>query len=164
LTGLRKSYGSTTVLAVDELELHSGQIVALVGENGAGKSTLTGILSGIVTADEGTVEIAGTALRAGDPGHAQQLGVALVSQEFPLVGQLPVAENLLLGQRPAGTSRLFVNRGATRREATALLDRLGVVIEPDRLVETLTVPQQQLIEIAKALGREPSVLVLDEPT
>jgi ABC-type sugar transport system ATPase subunit len=160
MTGLRKAYGSMTVLDVPELTLHGGRIVALVGENGAGKSTLTGILSGIVAPDAGVVEIDGTRVRAGDPGHAQHLGVSLVAQEFPLVEQLSVAENLLLG--PART--VFLNRAAQKREATALLGRLGVSIPPDRLVETLSVPQQQLIEIAKALGRNPRVLVLDEPT
>ncbi|WP_249998549.1 sugar ABC transporter ATP-binding protein [Actinoplanes sp. M2I2] len=164
LTGLRKSYGTTTVLDVPRLDLHGGQIVALVGENGAGKSTLTGILSGIVRPDEGTVEIGGVALRTGDPGHAQQLGAAHVSQEFPLVGQLSVAENLLLGHPPTGTRRVLVDRAAQRRQARALLDRIGATIGTDRLVETLTVPQQQLIEVAKALGRNPRVLVLDEPT
>jgi ribose transport system ATP-binding protein/rhamnose transport system ATP-binding protein len=164
ITGVRKSYGPVRVLDVPGLTLRAGQVVALVGENGAGKSTLTGILSGIVTPDEGAVDIAGTRLRPGDPGHAQQLGVSLVSQEFPLVGQLSVAENLLLGRRPPQASRLLVDRSALRREARRLLDRLGVSLDPDRLVETLPVPHQQLIEIAKALGREPTVLVLDEPT
>ncbi len=161
MTGLHKAYGTTTVLDVPELVLHGGQIVALVGENGAGKSTLTGILSGIVRPDRGTVEVGPSTLRPGDPVHAQQLGVSLVAQEFPLFGQLSVAENLLLGRPPAG---LFVDRSAQRRQARALLDRLGAAIGTDRMVETLTVPQQQLIEIAKALGREPRVLVLDEPT
>jgi ribose transport system ATP-binding protein len=163
LAGVEKSYGPVRVLLVPELELSEGQVVGLVGENGAGKSTLMGILAGTVTADAGVVEIGGVRLSGGEPDHAQQLGVAMVSQEFPLVDKLSVAENLFLNRRPAGAGALF-DRRLIDRGAEELLRELGVRIPVRRLVETLQVPQRQMIELAKALGRDPRVLVLDEPT
>ncbi|MFD0330698.1 ATP-binding cassette domain-containing protein [Streptacidiphilus monticola] len=99
LRGVRKSYGPVTVLDIPELELRRGQIVGVVGENGAGKSTLMGVLSGTVAATAGEILIGGQPLHSGRPDHAQALGVSLVAQEFPLVGRLSVAENLLLGRR-----------------------------------------------------------------
>ena len=106
LLDVGKSYGPVKVLDIPALDLARGQIVAVVGENGAGKSTLMGVLSGTVTPTTGTIEIAGRRLQAGRPDHSRELGVALVAQEFPLVGQLSVAENLLLGRRPqAGRER-----------------------------------------------------------
>ncbi|WP_225851130.1 sugar ABC transporter ATP-binding protein [Streptomyces sp. HPF1205] len=169
LRDVSKSYGPVKVLDLPELELRRGQIVAVVGENGAGKSTLMGVLSGTVTPTTGSIEIAGQALHSGRPDHAQELGVALVAQEFPLVGQLSVAENLLLGRRPAqakdGLGRVLVNRGAMRAEARALLAEVGVTgVDVDRPVERFPVPVRQMIEIAKAWGHHPVVLILDEPT
>jgi len=163
LAGVEKSYGPVRVLNVPDLELLEGQVVGLVGENGAGKSTLMGILAGTVAPDAGEVEILGVRLSDGQPDHAQQLGVAMVSQEFPLVDKLSVAENLFLNRRPAGAGPLF-DRRLVERGAEALLRDLGVRIPVHRLVETLQVPQRQMIELAKALGRDPRVLVLDEPT
>ena len=163
LAGVEKSYGPVRVLRVPELELSEGQVVGLVGENGAGKSTLMGILAGTVAADAGMVEIRGVRLSDGQPDHAQQLGVAMVSQEFPLVDKLSVAENLFLNRRPAGAGRLF-DRRLGERQAEERLRELGVRIPTRRLVESLQVPQRQMIELAKALGRDPRVLVLDEPT
>jgi ribose transport system ATP-binding protein len=168
LRGVSKRYGPVTVLDIPQLELRRGQIVGVVGENGAGKSTLMGVLSGTVTATSGSIEIAGQRLHSGRPDHAQSLGVSLVAQEFPLVGQLSVAENLLLGRRPTGAgvlARVLFDRKRTRQEAQALLADVGVDnVDVDRPVERLPVPVRQMIEITKAWGHKPIVLILDEPT
>ncbi|MFH7340552.1 sugar ABC transporter ATP-binding protein [Streptomyces sp. KHY 26] len=158
------------VLDIPRLDLARGQIVAVVGENGAGKSTLMGVLSGTVTPSTGTIEVAGRPLPPGWPDHARELGVALVAQEFPLVGRLSVAENLLLGRRPARAAggplgRIVVDRPAMRAEARALLAEAGIEqVDVDRPVERYPVPVRQMIEIAKAWGHHPVVLILDEPT
>jgi ribose transport system ATP-binding protein len=163
LTGVRKLYGPVVVLDVDRLVLRRGEVVGLVGENGAGKSTMMGVVAGSVAPDAGTVSIAGTPLDSGGPLRAQELGVAMVSQEFPLVGQLSVAENLFLGRRPS-ERRALVDRRAMIAGAARLLDSVGLDVDPRRRVDSLSVAQRQLIEIAKALGRKPLVLILDEPT
>ena len=171
LRGVSKSYGPVKVLDIPELELISGQIVGVVGENGAGKSTLMGVLSGTVAASTGSIVIDGQELHSGRPDHAQSLGVSLVAQEFPLVGQLSVAENLLLGRRPTSSEgRRFgsswrYDRAGTKAEARALLADVGVEgVDVDRPVERLPVPVRQMIEITKAWGHHPLVLILDEPT
>jgi ABC-type sugar transport system ATPase subunit len=170
LDGVSKSYGPVKVLDIPHLELLRGQIVAVVGENGAGKSTLMGVLSGTVTPTTGTIEINGTPLEPGRPDHSREMGVALVAQEFPLVGQLSVAENLLLGRRPKeaaarGLGGVVYDRARTRAEARALLAEVGVTgIDVNRPVERFPVPVRQMIEIAKAWGHRPVVLILDEPT
>jgi ribose transport system ATP-binding protein len=168
LRGVSKSYGSVRVLDLPELELHAGQVIGVVGENGAGKSTLMGTLAGSVHRDDGDIEIGGVALAPGSTEAAARLGVALVSQEFPLVGQLSVAENLLLGRRPRNSKRRFlVDRSAMRLEAEAMLTEIGLsphAIDVHREVRSLPVPTRQMIEIAKAWGREPKLLILDEPT
>ncbi|MFC5906363.1 sugar ABC transporter ATP-binding protein [Streptacidiphilus monticola] len=171
LRGVRKSYGPVTVLDIPELELRRGQIVGVVGENGAGKSTLMGVLSGTVAATAGEILIGGQPLHSGRPDHAQALGVSLVAQEFPLVGRLSVAENLLLGRRTRAAEgggilrRTLFDRAGTRREARELLADIGVEgVDVDRPVERLPVPLRQMIEIAKAWGHRPTVLILDEPT
>ncbi|MBY8881311.1 sugar ABC transporter ATP-binding protein [Streptomyces sp. PLK6-54] len=170
LRDVSKSYGPVKVLDIPSLDLVRGQIVAVVGENGAGKSTLMGVLSGTVTPTTGTIDITGQRLHPGRPDQSQALGVALVAQEFPLVGQLSVAENLLLGRRPARAAsqrlgRVIVDRSGTRAEARALLAEVGVKgVDVDRPVERFPVPVRQMIEIAKAWGHRPVVLILDEPT
>ncbi|HUY30025.1 MAG TPA: sugar ABC transporter ATP-binding protein [Acidimicrobiales bacterium] len=163
LTGVRKSYGPVVVLDVGYLRLHRGEVVALVGENGAGKSTMMGVIAGSVAPDEGTVSIAGLTVGNGGPLRAQELGVAMVSQEFPLVGQLTVRENLLLGRRPSDR-RVLVDWRAMDALARQMLDAIGLDISTRARVEALSVAQRQLLEIAKALGRRPLVLILDEPT
>ena len=168
LRGVHKSYGPVRVLDLPELDLHAGQVIGVVGENGAGKSTLMGTLAGSVHRDGGEIEIGGQPLVPGSTQAAVHLGVALVSQEFPLVGQLSVAENLLLGRRPRNSTRRYlVDRGALRAEAAAMLAEIGLsarAIDVNREVRTLPVPTRQMIEIAKAWGREPKLLILDEPT
>lgn len=162
LAGVRKTYGLATVLDVERLALRSGEVVCLVGENGAGKSTMMGIIAGSVEPDTGTVMLGGQAL-GGGPLEAQELGVAMVSQEFPLVGELTVAENLLLGRRPSA-KRWFVDRRAIHTAARQMLESVGLDVETRRRVDTLSVAQRQMLEIAKAVGRDPRVLILDEPT
>jgi ribose transport system ATP-binding protein len=168
LRGVHKSYGPVRVLDLPELDLYAGQVVGVVGENGAGKSTLMGTLAGSVRRDGGEIEIDRKALVPGSTEAAAALGVALVSQEFPLVGQLSVAENLLLGRRPRASRRRFlVDRAAVRREAGEMLGEIGLsasAIPVGRQVRTLPVPTRQMIEIAKAWGRRPRLLILDEPT
>ena len=168
LRGVYKTYGPVRVLDIPELDLYSGQVVGVVGENGAGKSTLMGTLAGSVHRDGGQIEIGGAALPPGSTHAAQELGVALVSQEFPLVGQLSVTENLLLGRRPRVSKRkVLLDRSAQRAEAAAMLEEIGLPagsVDVGRAVRTLPVPTRQLIEIAKGWGREPRLLILDEPT
>ena len=169
LRGVHKSYGPVRVLDLPELDLYAGEVVGVVGENGAGKSTLMGALAGSVSPDDGDIEIDGVHLAPGSTEAAARLGIAMVSQEFPLVGQLSVAENLLLGRRPRQARRGgLVDRAATRAEAEEMLRDIG--LDPrsfggvNREVRALPVPTRQLIEIAKAWGRSPKLLILDEPT
>ncbi|WP_194895054.1 sugar ABC transporter ATP-binding protein [Catenulispora pinisilvae] len=168
LRDVHKSYGPVRVLDLPELDLHAGQVVGVVGENGAGKSTLMGTLAGSVRRDGGDISIGGKPLAPGSTEAAAALGIALVSQEFPLVGQLSVAENLLLGRRPRRSRRrLLVDRPALRREAVEMLAEIGLpagAVPVGRQVRTLPVPTRQMIEIAKAWGRRPRLLILDEPT
>ena len=162
LAGVRKTYGPATVLDLDHLRLEGGQVVCLIGENGAGKSTLMGVINGSVEPDSGTLTLSGEPLSGGTL-QAQAQGVAMVSQEFPLVGQLTVAENLLLGQR-ASDRKLFVDGKAMHAAAERMLEAIGLDVPTRRRVDSLSVAQRQMLEIAKALGRNPRVLILDEPT
>jgi ribose transport system ATP-binding protein len=162
LRGVSKEFPG--VLAVDgvDLEILPGEIHALAGENGAGKSTLMKLLSQVERPTEGEVEISGEPVAFHGPGYAQSLGVAMVYQEFALAPHLSVAENLFLGREPARAG--FVNRRKETERAVELLGRVGLAIEPSRLVSSLTVAEQQRVEIAKALAIEAKVLILDEPT
>jgi ribose transport system ATP-binding protein len=162
LAGVRKSYGPAIVLEVDRLALHPGEVVCLVGENGAGKSTMMGVVAGSVQPDTGAVSLGGGRL-AGGTLDAQELGVAMVSQEFPLVGQLSVAENLSLGRRTS-EKKVFVDRRAMHAAAEAMLESVGLRVSTRARVDSLSVAQRQMLEIAKAMGRNPRVLILDEPT
>jgi ribose transport system ATP-binding protein len=168
LLGVHKSYGPVRVLDIRELDVYAGEVTGVVGENGAGKSTLIGTLSGSVSPEGGEIEIGGVPLALGSTESAGRLGVALVSQEFPLVGQLSVAENMLLGRRPRDSKRrVLVDRRAQRAEAAAMLEDVGLSprdIPVGREVRTLPVPTRQMLEIAKAWGRKPTLLILDEPT
>lgn len=152
------------VLAVDgiNLEIMPGEVHVFAGENGAGKSTLMKILSQVERPSRGEVEISGETVVFHGPRHAQSLGVAMVYQEFALAPHLSIAENLFLGREPGRGG--FVNRGVEKEKAREVLGRVGLEINPGRLVSGLTVAQQQRVEIAKALVIQAKILVLDEPT
>ncbi len=158
---LGKSYGPVRVLQGLDLELTGGEIHALVGENGAGKSTFIKILSGAVAPDEGEVLLDGLPVPAGDPLAARDLGISTVHQEFTLVRDLSVTDNVFLG-RERGR---FLLRSAEMRQAVgALLDSLGVHIDPSSPAGSLSVAHQQMVEIARALSTDARVIILDEPS
>jgi len=153
------------VQALDDVsfDLQAGEIHALIGENGAGKSTLIKILTGAQTADSGTISIDDQPVEPYDPLGARALGIAVIYQQPALFPTLSVAENLALSLEAAGLWRR-IDWPARRRLARELLDRVGARIDPDALAGGLSMPEQQLVEIARALGAKARILILDEPT
>jgi ABC-type sugar transport system ATPase subunit len=162
LRGIHKAFPGVEALVDVSLSVEEGRIHALVGENGSGKSTLAKCLTGAHQPDQGQILRQGAPVVLHDPGRAQELGVAAFYQEFSLVPSLSVAENICLGQLP--TRRGSVDWRETRKIATAALGRLSITLDPDRPVSALSVAEQQLVEIAKAISREMSLVILDEPT
>ncbi len=160
-SGLSKSYGHVRVLQDLDLDLAGGEIHALVGENGAGKSTFIKILSGAVSPDAGRVTLDGLPVPAGDPLAARALGISTVHQEFTLVRDMTVVDNVFLGRE---RGRVVLRTAAMRREVEALLQSLGVRIDPLARAGGLSVAHQQMIEIARALSTDARVLILDEPS
>ena len=162
MSGIGKRFPGVVALSDVALELRGGEVLALLGENGAGKSTLLKILSGAQRADSGTIEFEGRLVAFAEPYEAQRAGIVTIYQEFNLIPTLTVAENIMIG-REAG-ARGLVNWPATMRAARAALDRLGLRIEPRRLVRDLSVADQQMVEIARALSMDARLIVMDEPT
>jgi ABC-type sugar transport system ATPase subunit len=163
-TGLKKAYAGVQALQGVDFRVATGEIRALLGKNGAGKSTLVNILSGAETPDAGTLAIAGRAVGVFAPAHANALGVATVHQELSLVPELSVAENILLGRWHRHRRWGLVDPASLRREAAGVLAGFGVDIDPAAKVRSLSIAQQQLVEIARGLSLAPRVLILDEPT
>ncbi len=162
MRGMDKSFPGVQALKGVDLKLHSGEVLALLGENGAGKSTLIKVLGGAHLPDAGTIRIEGVEARIATPGEAQDAGVAVIYQEFNLVPSLRAWENLFLGRERSRAG--FIQVREERRQARLLFDRLGVDIDLDALCRDLTVAQQQVVEIAKALSLEARILVMDEPS
>jgi rhamnose transport system ATP-binding protein len=163
LRGISKRFGATAALTDVSMDLRAGEILALVGENGAGKSTLVKILAGVHAPDSGTILLDGVATQIGDPAAARAHRVAVVHQEPRLFPDLSVAENVFLADPPKG--RLGeISWREMRRAAARLFEQLDVRLDVSAPVRGLSMADQQLIEIAKALSVDARVLVLDEPT
>jgi rhamnose transport system ATP-binding protein len=163
VTGITKSFAGVQALRGVSFDLHPGEVHALVGENGAGKSTLIKVITGAHAPDSGSIEIDGRPVVHNHPLLARTLGIAAIYQQPALFPDLSVAENMALGFESGGLWRLIDWRGR-RARAKELLDRIGARIDPEATVGTLTMPEQQMVEIAKSLGGRAKVLLMDEPT
>jgi rhamnose transport system ATP-binding protein len=162
-SAITKSFAGVRALRGVSFDLRAGEVHALVGENGAGKSTLIKIITGAEQPDDGHVIVGGTHVRHMDPRLSRTLGIAAIYQQPSLFPHLTVAENIALPLEPAAVWRRIDWRGRAAR-ASELLARIGSTIDPDRLVETLSMPEQQIVEIAKAIGADARIVVMDEPT
>ena len=145
------------------IALRSGEVRALAGENGAGKSTIVRMLAGVQRPDEGDVLVDGEPVGFHGPADARDAGVAVIYQEPTLFPDLSIAENVMMGRHPLGSLRR-IDRRALHRTVQELMDRLGVKLDPEQPVRGLSIADQQLVEIAKALSFDARVLIMDEPT
>ncbi len=157
-----KSFPGVHALREVSLELHAGEVLALLGENGAGKSTLIKVLGGAHRPDAGSISIDGEDPHIEKPVDAQRAGIGIIYQEFNLVPSLTARENIFLGQET--TVGGFIRARQERADAAELFRRIGVPIDPEELCRRLTIAQQQVVEIAKALSQDSRIIVMDEPS
>jgi rhamnose transport system ATP-binding protein len=160
---ISKAFAGVKALRSVSFELRAGEVHAVIGENGAGKSTLIKIITGAVTADAGTIVVLGEQVAHMDPRVSKALGIAAIYQQPSLFPDLTVAENIALALETGGAWRRLDWTNRSRR-ATELLERAGASIDSERLVATLSMPEQQLVEIAKAIGADARIVIMDEPT
>src|SRR4029077_9272144 len=159
----QKSFGAVHALEDGDIELFGGEVHGLVGENGAGKSTLVKILAGVHRPEAGRLVLDGLEAIFDNAKQSQAAGIAIIFQEPTLFPDLSVAENIFVGVQPLKRFRRIDGR-RMRREAATLFEQLGVGLDPDRLARGLSIADQQLVEIAKALTTNARVIVMDEPT
>jgi rhamnose transport system ATP-binding protein len=158
-----KSFGAVRALIDGSVTLRGGEVHALLGENGAGKSTLVKVLAGVYQPDSGTLTVAGREVTLHGPAAARAAGIAVIYQEPTLFPDLTVAENMFIGRQPLRQGRR-IDRRAMQNEAAAIFKRLGVPLDPARLARGLSIADQQVVEIGKALSVNANVIVMDEPT
>ncbi len=158
-----KSFGAVQALIDGSVTLRGGEVRALLGENGAGKSTLVKILAGVHQPDSGTLTVNGREVTLHGPAAARAAGIAVIYQEPTLFPDLTVAENMFIGRQPLRQGRR-IDRKAMQDEAAAIFKRLGVPLDPARIARGLSIADQQVVEIGKALSLEAKVIVMDEPT
>ena len=159
---LKKSFNGIEVLHSVDFEAQAGKVTALVGENGAGKSTLMKILMGEYTADSGEIRLEGKQVQFTSPHQALTSGISMIFQEMSPFPELTVAENIYMGREPCRFG--FLKKKEQRRMAEQKLKELGVNLDADRKVKTLTVSELQLLEITKAVSYDSKVVIMDEPT
>jgi ABC-type sugar transport system ATPase subunit len=159
---ISKSFPGVLALQEVSLEVHAGEVLGLVGENGAGKSTLMKILSGVYEPDAGEIVFAGKPVTLHSPRQAQELGISIIYQEFNLMPNLSVEENVFVGREPNSSG--VVRWRALRQQTEDLLGQLGVHLDPGAAVRDLSVAEQQMVEIAKALSLNARLVIMDEPT
>ncbi len=162
LRGITKRFGPVVANDRIDFDLRQGEVHALLGENGAGKSTLMSILYGLYSPDEGEIRVNGEPAEVTSPSRAIDLGIGMVHQHFMLVPVMTVTENIVLGEEPTRGVLLDVREGA--RKVKELSDRYGLAVDPDAVIEQVSVGMQQRVEILKTLYRDARILILDEPT
>jgi len=163
MQGIQKYFPGVHALDDAQLEIRSGEVMALIGENGAGKSTLMKILTGIYQKDDGVIEYFGENIEINGPRDAQAKGISIVHQELNLMQDLTVAENIFIGREPV--KGVFLDKAEQNRITQELLDSLHLDISPKTVVKRLTVAKQQMVEIAKSLSyNNTKVLIMDEPS
>ena len=162
MKGISKRYPGAQALKGIDFHVREGEVHALVGENGAGKSTLLKILAGAESMDSGEILIQDRRVNIDSPHKAQALGVSIIYQEFNLIPQLSAAENIFLGREPSLLG--FVNFRKQRQSAAAILERLGITLDLDIPINRLSIAQQQMVEIAKALSVDAKIIAMDEPS
>ena len=163
LENAEKSYGAVRALREGTLSLRAGEVRALVGENGAGKSTVVKLLAGVIRLDGGEMRVDGEPVDFHSPTAARDAGIAVIYQEPTLFPDLSIAENVVMGRHPLKAARR-IDRAAMHEQVQELLERLGVVLGAERPVRGLSIADQQIVEIAKALSFDARVLIMDEPT
>lgn len=159
-----KSFVGNQVLNSVHFDVEQGEIHALMGENGAGKSTLMKILTGIYSKDNGTVKVKGTETDITNPKQAEKMGISVIHQELNIIPYLTVSQNMFLGKEIKYGKTGILNSKAMKRQTIENLKRLGVEIDPDAPAGSLSVGQQQMVEIARAIATDAEVLIMDEPT
>lgn len=163
MKNVSKGFPGVQALSNVSIDLHHGEVLALVGENGAGKSTLMKILTGIYTADEGEIYLNGEHVHVENTKKASELGISMIHQELNLMKDLTVAENIFIGREPK-TMGIFMNDWKLNQITRELFDKLSLDLNVKTKVELLTIAKQQMVEIAKALSYESKILIMDEPT
>ncbi|MGA2381357.1 MAG: ATP-binding cassette domain-containing protein, partial [Spirochaetia bacterium] len=158
-----KSFSSVPVLQNINLEIRRGEILGVIGENGAGKSTLMKILSGIYTPSSGSVFFEGAKAEIRKPIDAKRIGISIIPQEFNLIKDLSVYDNIFLGSELVQKSRLL-NKSLMKARTAELLKALEITIPPEARIEKLSAAQKQMVEICKALAFDSKLLIMDEPT
>lgn len=162
MTGIQKYFPGVHALDNAFISVNKGEVHALVGENGAGKSTLMKVLTGIFKKDGGAIKLRGKEIEPTDPRHSQALGIGIIHQELNLMPHLTVAQNIFIGKELK--KGIFLDERSENKQAREMLSALNIVIDPTRPAGKLTVAQQQMVEIAKALSYDSELLIMDEPT
>ena len=163
MRNITKSFGANDVLKDIDFSLSGGEICALLGENGAGKSTLMNILGGVLPADRGTISLEGRQVEFRVPGDSLSAGIAFIHQELNLVNDLAVFENMFIGRELKGKFGLL-DAKAMCAKCQAVFERMGVDLDPRTMVRDLDASYKQIVEIARALLMEASIIIMDEPT
>lgn len=164
MKGIYKHYPGVVALADVNFELNAGEVHCLLGENGAGKSTLMKILSGAIKKDAGSILIESEEIEFNSPADAQKYGISMIYQEFKLVPELSVAENILLGNEPTRGRSPLVDHKKMQQDAQEILAQLGEKIPITAKISSLSIAQRQIVEIARALSRQVKILAMDEPS